>query len=347
MSILSRRLFEPSAIFQAHVHGRGVVYLDTGPWIDLADQKTPESRECLALCRNGIAQKKLIFPVSFASISELIDQPPEANPINQAKIMDELSEGVTFRSAETIYRLECEVAFSFLHEQKVVEMDRTLLFSYVGDYLGDGYIDFPKQWNDKSVELFLNYVDQARFGRSIEQLLSDETAKEKRASHLEKGAEYRERVQKEKEEKDTETVWEKLLLSERSWVFSNIVLPRLTEQLLRGRSQVEVVQMLAKVRDALGIGSPKRLEQLMKVLPSIDLFCQVMATTRLDKNRRVKANDFYDFEHARLPPAYSDVFVTNDGFLFNILTKKCTIPKTRDCTVLRGIKAFTEYLARH
>jgi hypothetical protein len=110
---LKLRPFSPLEIYKNHVHGQRVIYLDNMFWIKLTDLKTRESFDCLEACRTARRQGKAIFPVSFASVGELLEQPPEAPRDRQARLMDELSDSITFRSPESIYSLEASAAYAF------------------------------------------------------------------------------------------------------------------------------------------------------------------------------------------------------------------------------------------
>jgi hypothetical protein len=69
---------DPERIWTTHAQGRSVIYLDTNIWVRLTDARTPEARECLSACRDAVDAGQAIFPLSFASISEVLQQPPNA-----------------------------------------------------------------------------------------------------------------------------------------------------------------------------------------------------------------------------------------------------------------------------
>lgn len=115
----------PHEIWHRHVKARRVVYLDTNIWVCLTDARTQLSKECLPLCREAVQSGAVIFPLSYASISELLDQPPDAPREIQAALMDELSLGITFRDAHLIEKEEYQIAFQLA---KIISLSTALFY---------------------------------------------------------------------------------------------------------------------------------------------------------------------------------------------------------------------------
>ena len=61
-------------------------------------------------------------------------------------------------------------------------------------------------------------------------------------------------------------------------------------------------------------------------------------------SRKPRKQDFFDVEHAVVGGAYADIFVTSDGNLFDLLTRRCSISSDRGCRVMRGVKGLEEAL---
>lgn len=152
------KVVDPVEVWQEHVENRQVIYLDSNVWIEMTDQRNDDAKECVAGCRRAVASGEAIFPVSFPSISELLHQPEAAPQVKQAHLMHELSCGVTFRSSERIQRQEAGAAFEFFAGNEFQPIPRSVAFSYVADYLGDGELEFPHEWREDDAERMRDYA---------------------------------------------------------------------------------------------------------------------------------------------------------------------------------------------
>src|SRR5512140_981275 len=65
---------DPRAVYRDHVERKRLVYLDTNVYIELTHAKTPDARACLAACRSAKASSRMLFPLSYALFSELLEQ---------------------------------------------------------------------------------------------------------------------------------------------------------------------------------------------------------------------------------------------------------------------------------
>jgi hypothetical protein len=131
----------------------------------------------------------------------------------------------------------------------------------------------------------------------------------------------------------------RLLLEERVWLFKHVIIPRQSRELLR----VFGPNMETSFKQ-VGEGSEERLEQMMRVMPSQDLFCHIMAERSGNYTPKVKEQDFHDVEHAIVPAVYADVFVTGDRHLLDLLTRRCDIPAARGCQIVQGVQGLREVL---
>ena len=125
----------PKEIWYSHVQTRRVIYLDTNIWVRLTDVRTELTKECLTLCREAVRSGAAVFPLSYASISELLHQPPDVPRETQAALMDELRLGVSFRSTDIIEKEESRSAFGFFANEDYKPVPRSALFTYIVDYI--------------------------------------------------------------------------------------------------------------------------------------------------------------------------------------------------------------------
>jgi hypothetical protein len=84
-------------------------------------------------------------------------QPPQAPRDVHAKLTDELSECVTFRSDLMVERLETEIAFEFLINGSSGSVDRSQSFTYSIDYIGDSYLNFSSSFTDDAINKTMEF----------------------------------------------------------------------------------------------------------------------------------------------------------------------------------------------
>ena len=136
----------------------------------------------------------------------------------------------------------------------------------------------------------------------------------------------------------------RLLLEERISIVKERISPRMTESLLGAVGPEKLLATIRAISSQVGEGGEKRLAQIMKVMPSLDIQCHLMAERVSNHSRKPRKQDFFDVEHAIVGGAYADVFVTSDGNLFDLLTRRCRVSSDRGCRVARGVKGLEEAL---
>jgi len=135
--------------------------------------------------------------------------------------------------------------------------------------------------------------------------------------------------------------WRQLLLEERIWAVNKFVRPSVATYLTKVAGSEGA---MAEVIRQVGQGGEERIDQIMSVMPSIDLYCHIMAGQSRNCARKVHKQDFHDVEHAIAGSIYSDIFVTSDKYLFDLLTKRYRIPDARGCSVVYGTQGLAESL---
>jgi hypothetical protein len=351
------QLVNPHEIYSCHVESRRVVYLDTNIWIRLTDARTQLSRECFTLCREAVRSGAVIFPLSYASISELLHQPPDAPREIQANLMDELSLGITFRSTAIIEKEESHSAFSFFASEDYQPVPHSALFTYVVDYIGDGVITFPEGWTVAHIRAFVEQWRSAPHIRSVSWFITHSNINEIKENHEKSAKIYvnrlRETINQSSEHfrNSGQFSRDRLRHEERMSLFNSIVLPSFRKIIIEHYDSDEVMGKIKTIFENFpkhhGRGGPKFIEKLFSLMPSIELFAQLMASRVMNPTRAVRPEDFWDIEHARVPAAYADAFVTEDGGLVDLLSSRSSIPKTQGCRIIQGLKSFADLLREY
>jgi predicted nucleic acid-binding protein len=99
---MHRPLANPRAVFEKHIRGRAVLYLDTNAWSDLSEAKTPDAVAARQQLADAHARDVLVCPVAFCTITELLKRQPNADSVAQAQLMDSFSNGVSYRATRYI-----------------------------------------------------------------------------------------------------------------------------------------------------------------------------------------------------------------------------------------------------
>lgn len=329
--------FDPTLIYRRHLAGRRLVYLDTSVWIELADGKTEAARRLLEACRRVHASRGVVFPLSYPSITELLEQENEVNRRRQARIMDELSEGVALRLRDEIIKEEAAASLPAFFGRAAQPVGRERAFTYALGYLGGAHeaiatmfaeLGHPKA---RSVERIMETLPLAQIQDRHNAIKRD---------HLARGGAARVRKHAESERgPDGKLKRDRILLRERLSVFEANLYPRIKEL------------SLAAVSNPPGLVPVKPPEEwaaavawfamVFRAMPSCDLHTEVMAERVANTAQKEKATDLLDNEHARVAPAYCDAFVTRDGGLRHLLNS-CRVPKERGCQILEpnGLEGF-------
>jgi hypothetical protein len=320
----------PRAVYCDHVEGKRLVYLDTNVYIELRHAKTLDARACLAACRSAKASRRVLFPLSYALFSELLEQRRSKGLIARGALMDELSEGVSFRGTQQVCDIEARAAFPMLFGKPAREPDRRELFTYVGNCLGDWFLTFPSfplNRNDDVPTLLMALLRSSGALNSVSWWLVNHDLDAHRVGHgnilsrhRQQSAESYARAAECARNPDGKLNKRKALLQEQLTIFKMRVLPALSKLLLEGLPADEAGALLFKAQRALGEGSEERLCEFMRAMPATGLCSEVHAMRVMNPSRRYRDEDFWDVENAAVPPAYVDAFVTRDGELANILS---------------------------
>jgi hypothetical protein len=137
----------------------------------------------------------------------------------------------------------------------------------------------------------------------------------------------------------------RLVLEERIWAIQIVLVPRQTSRLLAAVGPKGLLAACSMLQERVGEGGEERLEQAMAMMPSLDLFCHIMAERVSNRDRKVRAQDFHDVEHA-VAGVYADFFVTSDRNLFDILTRRCRIPVDSGCQPVLGVEGLRAVLGQ-
>ena len=127
------------------LHGRSKVYLDTRFWIIVRDaalgvRTDPASRKLLHHLRRGVANRRLVCPISASMFLELMKQPyTPGRRIGTAELIDELSLGVSMIPPQIMTGTEIRAFLLRAKGETDLYSMQELIWTKVAYVLGDTY----------------------------------------------------------------------------------------------------------------------------------------------------------------------------------------------------------------
>lgn len=341
---MRRAFIRPSSVYEERVKHSRTVYLDTNIWSDLSEAKTGTAQEALRLATELVISRRVIFPLSYALVTEFLKRERNIDSERQADLMDLLSDGVTFRGWKHILDLEALSVFEYMVSRPSSDRCKQL-FTLIPCYVADGGIMFPEGWTQKGADDFMETLRQ-RAVPGLRFLQQHMQTSHYVATHQSTDDKYvREISRKRREASD----WArdasgklnaaKLREEEHTFVFKTYIMQNLP-RLVGLEGMLLVSQNLTTIAPKPG-RSP--LRRLVERMPSTWLSCEINVQATLAVGSETEKQHYYDHEHAALAVAYADAFVTSDGELVDTLRRIRTSDRY-SCTIVRGISGLLTYL---
>jgi hypothetical protein len=288
---------------------------DISVWNQLADGKTKDSvevRETLvALMDKGI----LFCPLSAPAIWELRKQ-AGASFHRTAKLMEELSFNIAFRSTNQLFDYEIDHFMQYLLTDKFTPLSIDELFGSLLSYLSPSFslansagqiTKKQKSFNDNLGELIqnislTNYI--AMVGQNSSPGSGD-TPKYQAAN-----------IKRREFAKNEKTKMKRI---EQEHVAKSIILPRINEMISRLplAQQSFVVDKMTTLPKSKKYGSI--LEHALSFMPALSSYIQVLTVSGYDINRKDTDNDFFDKEILIYGLSYASVFVAIDRWIKDLI----------------------------
>ncbi len=329
----------------ASIKDRKKVYLDLRYWIWLrdADAGNPETQaiaELLKVVRTAVANGRIICPISDVVLMELMKQVySDDRRIATARLIDELSMGVSLINSQT--RVGTEVYSLFLSGQintGRVHTMQELVWTKVCHVLGESFPTFPgmppdillnfqqkfidRLWNSTLTEMVTTMGDQDR-DREDFRALSDDTNRQ-RDLHQAEITSYRRAYDIELRgaiDASSDAVADAV---------AGIVEGKGGVRSEPGTAKLDETQQSWKDILFHAIKKPKG----KSIARTLHIETSLHAALRVDKARRFKPNDFWDFHHASAAIGYCDAFFTEGPLRELCGQKSLGFDKISDCVVV-------------
>ncbi|MFA5762378.1 MAG: hypothetical protein WC931_02175 [Bacilli bacterium] len=338
--------------------GKTAIYLDMNYWIRLREAAAGNPHEdidtaLLTFLLENVAIGRLFCPISEATCLELGKQDDPESRAATAKLIGDLSLGVTLIDSqrrvalEIIHSLPPRIGESLPPLKYLVWTRLTSvmgLAAFTEAKLGTGTMAisfFKHVWNmplSESLPLI--------FGRSNRLDVFQKTANDLNAENLTHSGDLRSFLKAYSDELsglidlcvDTSIDF---IIETAGWKGGPIS-GQGGEQtvLLKNSLKNYLFQLMKKKTTNSSCGKA----ELQDILPTLHIMASLGGSVRRDKRRPLKANDLFDFWHAAAAIAYCDSFFTEKALRTMVMQKNLALDERHHCHVIADPVEALEYL---
>src|SRR5208282_4545817 len=232
-----------------------LVYLDSCVWIDVAERFKDLSLQCRALVQTG----KALFPVSFSTVTEVIEQPTAVKRSRVAALMDDLSKGLCFRTSKTIHEMEANLALPVILAASEIAFKREEILTWIVEFAGRMTVRFPPSWNRANADKFTRLLADRPELRSVKWLVDHSPPGQLRLENAERMERYvqemtavRARSLLHYQHLNKDARWKQLLLEDRTSVVKRLISPAMSKNLLNVVGQEKLLDTMAAISRQVG-----------------------------------------------------------------------------------------------
>lgn len=314
----------------AFVLARRRIYLDTRYWIFLRDAamgrpQKPLHSELLGILTRGVESGVFLCPLSDSTFFELLRQTDSTTRLATARLIDELSLGVTIQNARDRLRTELlQFLVNTSAHQRIPGPPLDRVWLKVGHVLGTAVPYFPDVDAAEQLAIEKSFFD-VMWAATLEELLTDTPLPEDSidsdfrdiAAQLTDAS-----IEHSSEMKSFKSVF---LAEIRGFfdVHSEDVQAAFTQlhDVIQPNASVTAAEVESHTRTLTNVFTNIfRFGKAGTSLPTAQIVAGLHAIVRWQRQRRFRASDFYDFYHATAALPYCDFFLT-ERFLGNVLTR--------------------------
>lgn len=335
------------------VSNKKKIYLDKRYWIFIREAHMGRARksihmDLLSKLREFVDSKNGICPISESLFCELNKQTDIKTRRATAELIDELSLGVSL--CPFYERVGTEIA-NFIYKAGGLEVYKLnelvwLKLSYTLGVIWPSISSLEKEtekliqkaftehmWNISLVEV----IDALAKGENIDPPTFDDLAKNLNVNN----AAHSEEI----------TNFEQAYLAEISGGFSlfkSVAVDILDGLFLKTTGQRSCISMeeRTKYENELHVYFVNLFKsgKVSKQLPSLHVHAKCHAAIRCDKQRKIKSNDIYDFQHAAGAVGYCDAFFTENPLKILLTSRHVALDREIGCTVISDEIEAVKYL---
>ena len=324
---------------QSFVAARRKVYLDMNFWIYLRDPSSapkPEAFQRLCeLLSNGVKEGRILCPVSYAVFLELMKQNPLEQRLAQARLMDQLCEGIGIRNPMDTAEIEY-LRLLARHDATLKDMPIDPVWAPIGHLIHEVYcqsdalsrevmeryrkVSFDVRWVTR-----MEYLARRMEGMPVRSATTAARINIERQTNLRGNKSF-----------------DKLFLDELDGIL-DAMSPHI-ENSLKYAAHFVGIETTGQPMDELErrwwirlIRETVRRDADGQIMPSERISAALYTAMRLDDKHLFEQNDLDDIEHSSVAAAYCDVFLTERKFthILRLPAVQKVIP--RGCSVISDI----------
>ena len=364
MNTIGIHLQSPDVTFLEHVRKyehelgetiahRKPIYLDTKFWIMLRDANRQKdgSRAAilLALLRRAVSESKVFCPISSATFIELMRQDCLSSRIETAKIVDELSLGLTIVGFEERIAVEIEHLIRLsanLNRKVVVGHAVWRKLSYVLGLMNLQNAALEREEDLAIQKAFFDHMCSHSLLEMVK-IIGDGWVSDANDASL--VSSINEQIAVHADELRS---FEQAYAAEARGVVDEM--GEMTLDIVRSvaREYQEVFEALDNDEEKKAKNRWKNLLYLALVknrarsnLPTLHIRTSLYASLRWDKKRKLRPNDLWDFAHAEAGVGYCSAFFTEKS-LHNMVTgRHLGLDHLYECRVVSSVEDANEYVS--
>ncbi len=328
---------------------RAPVYLDTKFWIILRDSANGTRTDALALdllqrLRRLVGNGTIFCPISDSTFSEFIKRGDLSSRLAIARIVDELSLGVTFLDSRTRMRTEIEhFVQDFQNDGRELPPLHHLVWSKLAYVLG--FVHPTETPFDAETELAIQkaFFDHM-WGLPLETMMTTiGTASPPDGLHfdtsdLNRGVdEHAHELKSFQQAYEAEIRGSVELGAELAMDITVELFREKTGETPPARGSAQWQKFWNQWANLLFAALTQR-PQARQQLRMLHIYASLHAAFRWDKARRFKSNDLYDFEHASAALAHCRAFFTESALHATIAARNIALDELFQCRVVSKIE---------
>lgn len=338
------------------VLSRKRIYLDTMAWIGLREvalgrSVNPIYVALLGVLKDACRRERVICPLSYSAVSELLNQDDRKTRLATARVMDELSQALCIQRFD--YLLTSELEY-FLCKNLLPDPSgytpEDLAWTKVAFFVGQSTLSTESLTPDQLLA-FQKAIDDAISSLSVEALAGRMGSKRRRGKLKTSAHETANTLNIEKVKPAH------LFANYQEYVNSEVRGGLEAFESLLGRTMSRLVRA-AGYKGPIGEEDLKSSADMLRNLianayqsgamasavPQVHINASLHALVRYDQNRKYKPNDLEDFRHAGAALPYCHVFLTDKSLAHLLRHPPASLDAQYACAVFSDPEEALDYI---
>jgi len=332
------------------------VYLDTMVWIrfrDISLGRLTDAAyaELYSLLRDACGRERVICPVSYSAISELLNQEDQKTRQATARVMDELSHAVCIEPPHHLIGTELEIfLYRNLLPSKPLPPAQDFAWTKVGNWVGQPTL-VVEAFSSEQLLAMQKTIDDSLSSLSVE-IVADRLPSERRRAWTKQSTDQLTTTLNEEKVKlaNQHGTYREFLESE-IWGALDGHQHTLEDVMARvarptgfcGTATPEQRASAGRMLRAL-IGTAYKLRRIRNEIPQLHIGASLHALIRYDRKRKYKSTDMEDFHHAGSALPYCQVFLTERSLAHSLKNPPASLTEDYNCVVFSNPSEALEHI---